>query len=119
MAAANYDILIEQGATFMLALRWKDNEGTYIDLTGYSARMTIRKSYPSNQVIIELSSGGINPQIVFGDQAGSINITIDDEITTEIKAFNRGVYDLELESDGGMVTRLLQGAVTFSPEVTR
>ncbi len=39
--------------------------------------------------------------------------------TAALTAPFSGVYDLELVSAGGVVTRLLQGAATVSPEVTR
>ena len=57
------------------------------------------------------------------------DITLDDTnhtITVLISAtataaytFTSGVYDLELASSGGVVTRLLEGNVTVESEVTR
>ena len=44
MAAAQYDILIEQGATFSRTFVWKDSSEVAVDLTGYTARMQIRKT---------------------------------------------------------------------------
>ena len=35
------------------------------------------------------------------------------------KMFSGYVYDLEIESAGGVVTRLMQGQITVTPEVTR
>lgn len=118
MAAANYDILIEQGATFKLNLRWKDSEGQGIDLWGYEARMQIRKSSQAETVELELTSDGSDESITFGSDYGFINIEIDAARTTDLD-IRRGVYDLELISPYGDVTRLIQGAVTVSPEVTK
>jgi hypothetical protein len=115
MAAADYDLLIEQGATFDLSIVWKDNEGTPIDLTGYSARMQIRKNYDTEPVIslTSDSDGGI----VLGGEDGTIDITIDAETTENIE-IRRGRYDLEIEL-AGIVTRLTQGTVDISREVTK
>lgn len=113
MAAANYDLYIEQGATFTLSLIWKDDEGTPIDITGYVARMQIRQNYDTEPVISLTDGDGI----VLGGVAGTIDITITDEQTTDIEII-RGKYDLELEL-AGVVTRLIQGQVEISREVTK
>ena len=115
MAAADYNLLIEQGATFELSIIWKDDNDTPIDISGYSARMQIRKTYDSDPVIslTNDSDGGI----VLGGVAGTIAITIDADTTDDIEIL-RGRYDLELEFNG-VVTRLLQGIVNISREVTK
>lgn len=113
MAAANYDLYIEQGATFELSLVWKDSEGVPINITGYIARMQIRQNYDTEPVVSLTNDDGI--ELVGVD--GEINITITDEQTTDIE-ITRGKYDLELEFDG-VVTRLIQGNVEISREVTK
>lgn len=116
MAAGSYDITIEQGATFSLVLTWKDENGALINLTGFSARMQIRENVESEDVIASLATSGSG--IVLGGALGTITITIDAAITATIRQ-TFAVYDLELQSASGVVTRLVQGAVTISPEVTR
>lgn len=113
MPAANYDLYVEQGATFELSIIWKDNEGTPIDITGYIARMQIRQNYDLDPIISLTDGNGI----VLGGVDGTIDITITDEQTTDIEIL-RGKYDLELEL-GGVVTRLIQGGVEISREVTK
>jgi hypothetical protein len=115
MAAADYDLLIEQGATFELSIIWKDNNDTPIDISGYSARMQIRKTYDTDPVISLTSASGGG--ITLGGVAGTIDITIPATITDDIEIL-RGRYDLELELSG-VVTRLLQGVATISREVTK
>ena len=113
MAAANYDLYVEQGATFELSIVWKDDEGTPIDITGYSARLQIRKTYTSDPVISLTNGDGIT----LGGVTGSIDILIDADATEAIE-IRRGRYDLELEF-AGVVTRLIEGVVEISREVTR
>lgn len=115
MAAADYDLLIEQGATFELSIVWKDNADTPIDISGYSARMQIRKTYDTEPVISLTSELGGG--ITIGGVDGTIDITIPATITDDIE-IRRGRYDLELEL-AGVVTRLIQGAVDISREVTK
>lgn len=116
MAAADYDILIEQGSTFTLPIIWKDSEGVPINVTGYTARMQIRKTVKSAEVLISATTE--NGRITLGGATGAVTVTIPATITDDI-IVKSAVYDLELQSAAGVVTRLIQGAVTISPEVTR
>ena len=117
MALGNsFDLTINQGATFELTVTWKDSAGTAINLTGYSARMQVRETYSSSTSIVSLTSGA---GITLGGAAGTIAIVISATTTAALTAPFSGVYDLELVSAGGVVTRLLQGAATVTPEVTR
>lgn len=116
MAAADYDILIEQGSTFVLPITWKDPSGTPINITNYSARMQIRRTVKATDVVLSLTSP--SGEIQLGGTAGTIVVTIS-ATATDALTIVRGVYDLELQSPTGVVTRLIQGVVTVSPEVTR
>ncbi|MFN4894210.1 MAG: hypothetical protein ACK5HO_00315 [Pseudomonadota bacterium] len=114
MAAGLYDIIIEQGATFTLNATWKDSTGAPVNLTGYSARMQVRPSYESEEVLASLVSP---TNITLGGALGTIVATIAATDTQKL-TMQEGVYDLELEI-GGVVTRLLQGKAIISWEVTR
>ena len=117
MALGNrFDITINQGATFELTVTWKDSTGAAINLTGYSARMQVRETYSSASTVVSLTDAS---GITLGGAAGTIAILISATTTAALTAPFSGVYDLELVSAGGVVTRLLQGAATVTPEVTR
>lgn len=116
MTAGTHDIVIEQGATFRLSLVWKDPNGTPYDLTGYTARMQVRKAYGSTSSMLSLTSGA--GDIVLGGALGTIVATASATATAALSGL-QGVYDIELVSPGGVVDRVLQGTVTISPEVTR
>jgi hypothetical protein len=115
MAATTYDILIEQGATYSQVITYKDN-GVAVNLTGYTARMQVRATLESASTLVELTTE--NSRIALGGTAGTITLTIAAADTAALTS-GRGVYDLELVSGSGIVTRLLQGAVTISRNVTR
>jgi hypothetical protein len=115
MPAAQYDITIEQGATWTLSLVWKDSGGNPITLTGYTARMQARSAYAAADTMLDLTSGS---GITLGPAAGAVALVASAAQTSAITA-KKGVYDLEMVAPDGAVTRLLQGAVTVSPEVTR
>ena len=127
MPAGRYNFLIEQGATFQLELQYKDPSGNPINLTGYSGRLQIRQTVPSTVVLLCLSSSlkpdgtGINFSGSNGTtspSSGSIGIYIS-AISSSLLTFDQAVYDLEIENSSGFVTRLVEGGVQLSKEVTR
>ena len=115
MSATTYDILIEQGATYSQLVTYKE-AGVAINLTGYTARMQVRSTLESASTVVELTTA--NGRIALGGAAGTITLTISATDTAALTA-GRGVYDLELVSGSGIVTRLLQGVATISRNVTR
>lgn len=116
MAAGIYDITVEQGATFRLEATWKDSTGAPVNLTGYSARMQIRETYESEEIIFSFTSTG--GSIVLGGALGTVVVTGSATDTAKIP-MTPAVYDLELEASNGVVTRLLQGRAIITREVTR
>jgi hypothetical protein len=113
--AEPHDITIEQGATFSLVVEWQDPDLEPINLTGYTAAMQIRKTYGAPITLSLTSSSGIAIDAL----AGKLTITISSTATAALAAPMQGVYDLEVTSGGGQVTRLIEGKVFVTPEVTR
>jgi len=120
MPAASYDFEIEQGATLIKPIVWKDSSGAAVNLTGYTAKMQIRKSAASEEVLLELSSTNGKLVLTTGSGTGAGTITmIFSATTTAAIGWSRGKYDLELTSADGTVTRLMEGEITVSKEITR
>ncbi len=116
MAAGTYNLTIEQGATFTATVTWSDAANALVNLTGYTARMQLRATLASATPAIELTNA--NGRIVLGGAAGTIDLTIAAADTALLGAGSY-VYDLELVSATGVVTRLIQGTATSVAEVTR
>ena len=116
MSAVIYDFYVEQGATYQLDITWKQPDGTPVNLTGYTARMQIRKTVKSTDPLISLTT--TNGRITLGGAQGTVTLEIAAEDTADFTTFC-GVYDLEVEASDGTVTRLLEGQVEISREVTR
>jgi hypothetical protein len=113
---AEADIAIFQGATFNQTLYYETGDPSApVNLTGYTAKMQIRSTPQSKALILELSSPSSG--ITLGGSAGSITLAISATTTAALSA-QEAVYDLELTT-GSTVTRILQGNVIISPEVTR
>lgn len=118
MAAGKLNLLVEQGATFRRVLALQDAAGAAIDLTGFTARMQARaKVADPNPPLLDLTSSPAAGLAVDG-AAGTVTVVLTDEQTAAL-TWTAAVYDLEVESAGGEVTRVVQGTIKVSPEVTR
>ena len=126
MAAGKYSFVIEQGATTNFQINWNDESGSAVNLTGYHARMQIRPQVEGSDIILSLSSSlksdntGINlsgSNFITPLASGSIGIYIS-AVSSSALNFGEAFYDLELIK-GNEVTRLLEGKVKLSKNVTR
>lgn len=115
MAAGIYNFTIEQGATFTKAFTWTDDDGNAVDLTGYTARMQCRASVGSTSTIFSYTTPSVNLSIPTPTN-GTVVMSISATDTANFPV--GGFYDLELVN-GAVVTRLLQGTISLSGEITR
>lgn len=115
MSAGTYNILAEQGATFIRTVLYTDSAGDPIDLTGFTAAMQVRSTASSGTVILALTTE--NSRLTLGGAAGTIDVLVS---AADMTALTPGkyVYDLELYN-GAEVTRLIEGSFTVKAEVTR
>jgi hypothetical protein len=105
------ELQIESGATFITEIVVREGDGTSKNLVSYSARSQMRKSY--------YSSTATNFTIELTDAAnGVISMGISAANTANISP-GRYVYDVEIDNGQGVVTRIFEGIVTVSPNVTR
>ena len=133
MAAGKYNFIIEQGSTVDFSVDYKDSSNNPIDLSGYDARMQLRPTKDSDTVYLTLSSSlgdcytGLNLSGSGGGLAsksptlGSIGVYVSAASSSAL-SFNTAYYDLEIASGSGdcaVVTRLIEGTVTLSKEVTK
>ena len=117
MAASKWNIRVEQGATFVQTLTWKNGTPPVpTDLTGCTARMQVRRTVDAPEILLSLTTE--NGGIVLGGTAGTITLGLT-AVQTAAIAWLTGVYDLEIAFSTGLVRRLLAGNVTVSREVTR
>jgi hypothetical protein len=112
MAAATYNITIDQGSDFALQLTLSENDSPR-DLTGYSARAHLRAKKTSS------ATSAVFTCTIDDPATGVVNMSLSNSTTFGLAA-GMYFYDLELYSTGsGNVTRLIQGTATVTQEVTR
>jgi|TARA_B100000963_G_C22566336_1_gene643888 hypothetical protein len=111
MAAGKYNFTLEQGATFSREITVQDS-GSPMNLTGHTPRMQMRSTHDSSTIALTFTASVSNAA------QGKIQLSAS---ATNTAAVEEGmyVYDLEIESGSSGVTRLLEGQVTVTPEVTR
>ena len=117
MISGIYNMTIEQGSTFKLALYWKNSANQVVPLTNYTAKMQIRASTGASVTLLELSSSDSDQIQIYGNQ-GAINLTIGYAQTQNLPP-SVAVYDLEVTSPEGVRTKLLKGRCRIEGEVTR
>lgn len=113
-----WDMNINEGADFSVTLTWQAGDPlAAVDLTGWTAHLQIRNTYADNggAIYADLTSSGSG--ITLGGSAGTITIFLP-AATTATLGFASAIYDLKMTSTGGAVTRLIQGTVYLSQEVT-
>jgi len=105
------NLTVDQGADFSALVDITDSTGNILNLTGYTVAGQIRKNYDSTSY----TAFGATVSNATG---GTITILLTDAQTRAMTP-GRYVYDVEISSGGGEVTRVLEGQVEVTPEVTR
>lgn len=108
--AIKANLFIDQGATYATKLNIADTAGTTVDLTGYTATAQIRKHYTSSNSVSFITT--ISPTL------GAVVLELSANTTSSLAA-GRYVYDVELKDSIGRISRIVEGIVTISPNVTR
>lgn len=141
------NLVVQQGATFSHVYTHRDSAGAAVNLTGYTARMSIAE-YFGGPALAYLSTGSdaAGGTITLGGSAGTVTLAMTaaqtdaladswgayaDVVFAEWESGLSGItsprtapankpmiYDLELVSGAGVVTRALEGGVDLRRSVT-
>lgn len=107
--AYKVNIVIDQGTTFNTTFTILDAYDTPIDFTSYTANSQMRKSYSSSTAYtfdVGLSNTGVVTLSMSANSSGSITA-------------GRYLYDVEVQNPSGIRSRIVEGIVTVTPQVTR
>jgi hypothetical protein len=106
--ATRLNLMVDQGSDFRTTILLEDANGP-INLTTYQARAEFRQHFSSVRsypIDVQLANNGI------------VTLLLPASRTTNIR-YGRYVYDVELTSNTGVVSRISEGILTLNPEVTR
>lgn len=108
--AAKTNIVLDQGCDFQVTINVQNFNDVPVNLTGYTGYAQMRKHYTS--------SNAYSFGVTIVPQDGEVVLAMSAN-TTETIAAGRYVYDCELVSVTGIRTRIVEGFVTVTPQVTR
>lgn len=108
--AIKANLVVDQGSTFSATIDVANASGAVFNLTGYTVAAQMRKNYTSNTAVtFGATHGGVQ---------GNITLTLNYTATAAIEP-GRYLYDVEITSPGGAITRVVEGIVTVTPGMTR
>ena len=105
------NLYVDQGSTYSNIITVTSSTGSALDLSGYSVASQMRKSHKSSTYHAFTAS-------VYDAANGKIRLQLTDEQSEAIPE-GRWLYDVEIESSSGTRTRVLEGVVTVTPQITR
>lgn len=108
--AIKSNLIIDQGSDYTVTVELTDTGGNTFILTDYTGRAQMRKS-PTATSYKEFT-------VSLNEDAGTVTLSMDSAYTANVTA-GRYMYDVEIVSSANVVTRVLQGIATVSPEITR
>lgn len=109
--AIKANLVIDQGADFETTVNVSDDNGDPVNLTGYTGAAQMRKHYSSNTSYAFTVTNTA--------EYGEVKLAMTAAATANIAA-GRYVYDCELlDTNTGKTSRLIEGIVTVTPQVTR
>ena len=108
--ATKANLVIDQGATYSTSVTITDDNDNIYDLTGHTGAAQMRKHYTS--------SNATSFSVSLDANAGVVTLALTAAQTANLTA-GRYVYDVEITSSSNVVSRILEGIVTVTPNVTR
>lgn len=105
------NLFIDAGSAFNNIISLTASNGLPLNLTGYTAKSQIRKSYTSTISHTFTAS-------IYSAPLGKVKLELT-EIQTEAITPGRWLYDVEITSSGGVKTRVIEGIITVTPQITQ
>lgn len=109
--ATKSNIVIDQGSDLSLVVQVTTVAGTIFNLTNYTANCKLSKHWSSS------NSYSLTATVTDAPD-GEITLSANNTTTSTIPA-GRYMYDVEVTSNTGIKTRVLEGIMTITPEITK
>ncbi len=106
------DLILNQGTDFTYSLGLKSANGAGINLSGYIFKSQMKSSYYN-------ANANANLVIQITDAANGVAFLTLDSANTSNLIPGRYVYDVKMVDSGGSTSRLLEGIITVTPQVTQ
>ena len=105
------NLFVDQGSSYSNIITVAATSGSALDLTGYTVASQMRKSYQSSTAFAFTAS-------VYDALNGKVRLQL---TSTQSGAITPGryLYDVEITDPNGNKTRVIEGIVTVTPEITK
>jgi len=111
--AAYVELIMDQGASFNNVINLTDDlSNASLNILGYTVRSQMRRSYYSANATANITC------TITNSSNGEITMSMTAANTTLIKS-GRYLFDLETVDTNGIVSRVLEGIITVTPQITR
>lgn len=108
--AIKANIIVDQGSTYSTSFNLTDDGDNPLNLTTYTGAAQFRKHFTSsNSVSFTVTLGGNN---------GIVTLSLSANATANVTP-GRFMYDVELTDSSNNITRVVEGIVTVTPNITR
>lgn len=108
--ATKANLVIDQGTDFEAFIDLEDAVGETYDLTDYTVASQMRKNYASSAATTFTAS--------HNGSGGKITLALTSSVTADLEP-GRYLYDVEITSPGGTISRVIEGIATVTPGMTR
>ena len=109
--AVTSNIYIDAGSDYTNIITIDSAGGAPFNLTGYTVKSQIRKSYSSSTAYNFTAT-------IFNATSGQVQLTMT-ATQTELIPPGRWLYDVEITSSSGARKRVVEGLVIVTPQITQ
>jgi hypothetical protein len=105
------NLFVDAGSDYSNIITVSSTNGQPLNLSGYTVASQMRKSYSSSTVYAFTAS-------VYDAANGKVRLQLSAANSSVIPA-GRWLYDVEITSGAGSKTRVVEGIVTITPQITQ
>ena len=105
------NIFLDQGSDYSNIITVASSNGQPLNLSNYTVKSQLRKSYTSSIAYAFTAS-------VYSAALGQVRLQLS-AAQSELIPPGRYLYDLEVSSQSGTKTRVVEGIVTVTPQITQ
>jgi hypothetical protein len=105
------NLFVDAGSDYSNIITVSSTNGQPLNLSGYTVASQLRKSYSSSTVYAFTAS-------IYDAANGRVRLQLSASNSSAIPA-GRWLYDVEITSAAGSKTRVVEGIVTITPQITQ
>lgn len=105
------NLFVDAGSNYSNLITVASTTGAPLDLTNYTVKSQMRKSYTSTTAFNFNAS-------IYNAASGKVRLELT-AVQSESIPPGRWLYDVEITSASGVKTRVVEGIVTVTPQITQ